>query len=139
MYVWVSKSLTLAGVVQQLWLCRRNRPAHFCFVFCSNHAELFLRTGVYTTHTPIHTHSHTRTHYTHTHSHTHTHTHPQTMRMQVQGEQLHQPHLMAPCRVVYLDIIMCFGQHFVTVTSDYDHVLCASVQTLCCVPLCTAT
>ena len=23
--------------------------------------------------------------------------------------------------------------------SDYDHVLCASVQTLCCVPLCTAT
>ena len=30
----------------------------------------------------------------------------------------------------------CFGQHFITVT---DHVLCASVQTLCCVPLCTAT
>ena len=39
----------------------------------------------------------------------------------------------------YIPSCMCFGQHFVTVTSDYDHVLCASVQTLCCIPLCTAT
>ena len=39
----------------------------------------------------------------------------------------------------YIPSYMCFGQHFVTVTSDYDHVLCTSVQTLCCVSLCTAT
>ena len=34
---------------------------------------------------------------------------------------------------------VCFGQHFVTVTGDYDHVLCVSIQTLRCVPLCTST
>ena len=39
----------------------------------------------------------------------------------------------------YIPSYMCFGQHFLIVTSDYDHVLCTSVQTLCCVPLCTAT
>ena len=39
----------------------------------------------------------------------------------------------------YIPSCMRFGQHFVTVTSDYDQLLCASVQTLCCVPLCTAT
>ena len=60
-----------------------------------------------------------------------------TMRVQAQGEQLHQAHLVIPCTVIYPHI--CASEHFVTVTSDYDHVLCASVQTLCCVPLCTAT
>ena len=28
---------------------------------------------------------------------------------------------------------------FATVTGDYDHVLCASIQTLSCLPLCTTT
>ena len=62
-----------------------------------------------------------------------------TMRVQAQGEQLHQAHLVFPSTVIYPHKIMCFWQHFVTVTSDCDHVLCASVQTLCCIPLCTAT
>ena len=57
---------------------------------------------------------------------------PHTMRVQAQDEQLHQAQIVIPCTFIYPH--MRFGQHFVTVTSDYDHVLCASVQTLCCVP-----
>ena len=60
-----------------------------------------------------------------------------TIRVQTQGEQLHQAHLVIPCTVIYPHI--CASEHFVTVTSDYDHAPCASIQTLCCVPLCTAT
>ena len=62
---------------------------------------------------------------------------PHTMRVQAQGEQLHQAHLVIPCTVIYPHV--CASDSILLVTSDYDHVLCASVQTLCCVPLCTAT
>ena len=107
--VWVCKHLTLAKVVHHLRLSRRNRPAHFFAATLQNFSCKQVCS-------------------------------PHTMRVQAQGEQLHQAHLVIPCTVItYIPSCMRFGQHFVTVTSDYDHVLCASVETLCCVPLCTAT
>ena len=54
-----------------------------------------------------------------------------------QGEQLHQAHPLFLCTVVYLHTC-ALGQHF-TVTCDDDHVLCASIQTLRYVPMCTTT
>ena len=60
-----------------------------------------------------------------------------TIRVQVQWQQRHQtyPVSLHSCIPSYV----CYRQHFLTPTSDYDHVLCAGVQTLRCVPLCTAT
>ena len=62
---------------------------------------------------------------------------PHTVRMQAQGEQLHQAHLVILCTVVYPHV--CASGNILSPTTYYDHELCASVQTLCCVPLCTAT
>ena len=81
-----------------------------CIVFCSNLAEHFIQTGVQPSY----------------------HASASPRGITASSLSCDPLHSCIPSQ-------MCFGQHFVAVTSDYDHVLCASVQTLCCVPLCTAT
>ena len=113
-------------MVQHLRLSRRNRPVFFfCFFFFLFFFFSFLLFFFFSFLFPVTLQnlSYKQVYSAH------------TMRVQAQGEQLHQAHLVIPCTVIYPH--MCFGQHFVTVPSDYDHVLCASVQTLRCVPLCT--
>ena len=50
------------------------------------------------------------------------------MRVQVQGEQLHQAILCFLTQLYTFICVLWTALIFVTVTKDYDHVLCASVK-----------